>query len=466
MVEHHVANVRVVSSNLITRYFLITTEGSVSKAASSEKTRIEDVTVTVHRKPACRIELEVKTTPSLVADARKDAIKKVNKEVSFPGFRKGKAPDEMVLKKYPGAVESEWHKSIANTAFPAAMAQARTPVLNNGERVTFDLKKHSMEEGAELLFSFETEPSLPEVDPKQFHPKPVEKAEVGEKQVDEAIRQMRFFFARWIPIDGRGIQEGDYIQIDLHTIDGPKPEKVFDHVRFEVAPDRMANWMKALVLGAKPGDVLEGVSEADETASEEEKKEFVPKKVRLTIHRAETAELPEIDEEFCKKVGAENPEQLRESVRSILDRNAEDKAESEKREQVNQFLVQTYTFELPLSLIELEKNHRKKQMLQNPQSAASFEKLTAEERHKFDQKLYDESVQAVRLFYLTRKIVREAQLPITQGEVQQEAINSASGLGRRVNPEELPKEAYALALSKVILAKAQTYILEHCEKIA
>lgn len=438
----------------------------MSKAAPSEKSRVEEVTVTVHRKPACRIELEVKTSPSLVEAARKDAIKKVNKEVSFPGFRKGKAPEEIILKKYPGAVESAWHKSIADASFPAAMAQARTPVLNNGASVTFDLKKHSLEEGAELVFSFETEPAIPTIDPKAFLPKPVEKAEVGDKQIDEAIRQMRFFFARWTPIEGRGIQEGDLIQIDLETLDGPKPEKVFDNVRFEVAPARMANWMKNLVLGAKAGDVLEGISEADDTATEEEKQEFVPKKVRLTIHRAEIAELPELDDEFCKKVGADNPEALRESVRNILDRNAEDKVQAQKRDQINDFLMQTYMFELPLSLIETERNHRQQQLLHNPQSAASYEKLTAEERRKFDQKLYDESSQAVRLFYLSRHIVREAKIPITQAEVQQEAINSASAYGQRIDPEHLPKEAFALALSKVILAKAQNYILEHCEKSA
>lgn len=437
----------------------------MSKAASSEETRVEDVTVAIHRKPACRIELEVKTAPSLVADARKKAIKKVGKEVAFPGFRKGKAPEEVILKKYPGAIESEWHKAIADAAFPAAMAQARTPVLNNTS-VSFDLKKHSLEDGAELVFSFETEPAVPSVDPKQFHLQPVKKAEVGEKEVDEAIRQMRFFFARWTPIDGRGIQEGDFIQIDLHTIDGPEPEKVFDHVRFEVAPERMANWMKALVLGAKPGDVLEGVSEADDTASEEEKKEFTPKKVRLTIHRAETAELPEIDEDFCKKVGADNAETLRDSVRTILERNAEDKADSQRRDQINLFLAQSYPFELPLSLIETEKNHRKNQLLQNPHSAESYEKLSPEEKRKFEEKIYDESAQAVRLFYLSRHVVREMKISITQQEVQQEAVNSASSYGRRIDPEHLPKEAFAIALSKVILTKAQNYILENCEKSA
>ncbi len=436
----------------------------MSKAAPTEETKIQDVTVHINRKPACRVDLEVKAAPSLVAAARKDAIKKVGKEVSFPGFRKGRAPEEIVLKKFPEAIESQWHKSIADACFAAAQMQARVPVLNNGASITFDLKKHSLEEGAELTFSFETEPVLPTVDPKLFHPKPVKKAEVGEKQIEEAIRQMRFFYAQWSPIEGRGIQEGDYIQIDLETLDGDVPQKIFDQIRFEVSEARMANWMKNLTIGAKAGDVLEGLSEADESATEEEKKEFTPKKVRLTIHRAESANLPDLDDEFAKKVGAESFAALRESVQSILDRNAEDKVQSELREQVNDFLVQHYSFDLPLSLIDTERNHRKSQFLNDSEAKASYEKLSDEEKHKIDEKIYTESSQAVRLFYLTRHIVRQAEIPVTHGEVQQEAVSSANSLGRRVDPDHLPKEAFALALSKVIMAKAQTYILENSQK--
>jgi trigger factor len=436
----------------------------VSKTVPSEKDQSLDVTINVNRKPACRVDLEVKASPSLVATARKNAIKKVGKEVSFPGFRKGRAPEEIVVKKYPEAIESEWHKSIADAAFAAAQMQARIPVLNNGANITFDLNKHSLEEGAELRFSFETEPELPKVDPKQFHPTPVKKAEVGEKQIDEAVRQMRFFYAKWTPLEGRGIQEGDYIQIDLDTIDTDQPQKVFNQIRFEVSQARMANWMKALVIGAKAGDVLEGLSEADEDGTEEDKKEFTPKKVRLTIHHAEEATLPNLDDEFTKKVGAENLAALRESVKSILDRNAEDKVQSELREQINDFLVKTYAFELPLSLIDTERNHRKSHFLKDPQSAASYAKLSDEEKHKIDEKIYNESSQAVRLFYLTRHIVRDAEVPVTHGEVQQEAVSSASALGQKVDPDKLPKEAFALALSKVIMAKAQNYILENYKK--
>lgn len=436
----------------------------MTKAAPSKEVSVDEVEVNVQRKPACRIELEVKASPTLVLAARKEAIKKVGKEVSFPGFRKGKAPEAMILKQHPGTVESEWHKSIANAAFAAAQSKAKVSVLNNGIPVTFDLKKHSLEDGAELVFSFETDPVLPSIDPTLFQPNFPKKAEVGEKEIEEAIRQMRYFYAEWKQVESRGIQQGDTIQIDLETFDGETPQKVFDQVRFEVSEERMAQWMKNLVLGAKAGDVLEGMSEADVSATEEEKKEFTPKKVRLTIHRAEEATLPELNDEFAKKVGSESCEQLRESVQSILEKNAQDKVQSQLREQVNEFLIREYAFELPLSLIDTERNHRKEQLLRDPHQAAQHEKLSEEEKNQFNEKLYEESSQAVRLFYLSRHVVKEAGLTVTHGDVQQEAVQSALARGQKVDPGNLPKELYALALSKVILSKAQDHILANCKK--
>jgi len=428
---------------------------------SEQLTREEqqtDVTAIVHRKPACHIELEVKASPALVLAARKEAIKKIGKEVTFPGFRKGHAPEEVVVKKYASAIESEWHKSIADAAFNAAQLQVRISLLPHTP-VTFDLKKHSLEEGAELIFSFDTEPEVPTVDPKQFQAKLVKRDEVSEKQIDEAIHQSRFYFAQWRPITDRGVQEGDYIMIDLHTIED-EPQKVFDHVRFQVMKERMADWMKQLVIGAKSGDILEGVSEPDADANEQEKAEFKPKKIRLTIHQVEEPTLPEM-EDFAHKMGVKDIPAMREAVRSALARNIEEKIQTQLNDQVNEFLIDRYTFELPLSLIETEKNHRMKQLHTNPKFKEPYDRMSQAEKKKVEENIYNESVQAVRLFYLTRQIVRDAKITVTHAEVQQEAARSANAFGQTVDPEHLSKEVFALALSKILLAKAQNYILEN-----
>ncbi|HSX25973.1 MAG TPA: trigger factor [Chlamydiales bacterium] len=434
----------------------------MSQGATAQPTEIagKQVRVLVYRKPACLIELNVKAAAEIVKQARKEAIKGVNKEVTLPGFRKGKAPDEMILKKYPADVERQLHKSIADVAFQEAQKIANVPVLNNNSSISFDLKKIS-DEGAELVFAFETEPKVPSVDGKLFVPKPVERAEVAEKQIEEAVRQMMFFYAQWKLVEDRPIQEGDYIMIDLDTVEGETVQRVFNHIRFEVSGQRMANWMKLLVIGAKSGAILEGMSEVDETATEEERREFKPKKVRLHILKVEEAVLPELNDEFAKKVGAANVAHMRQSIADLLNKQADEKARNDLREQVNEFLIAEYAFELPKSLIETEKKHRQAQLMQDPKFKANWNRMSQEERKNIEEKIENESAQAVRLFYLSRQVVHDAKIPVTHKEVQDEAIATLQSYGsRNVEIDRIPKEIYALALSKVILAKSQENILQ------
>jgi trigger factor len=429
----------------------------VSQSASTEQT----VQVKVTEKPACRIELDVIAPPEMVQNAQKLAIKSVSKEISLPGFRKGKAPEAMILKKFPADVERKLQKELADLAFVTAQKTAKIPVLNNNSPISFDSKKISLEDGAELVFSFETEPKIPEIDASKFSEKPLTKPEVADKQIDEAIRQMRFFYAQWTPVQDRPIQDGDYIMIDLDTVENDETQRVFNHIRFEVTKDKMADWMKKLVEGAKSGDVLNGVSEPDTTATEAEKAEFKPKNVRITILKVEEATLPELDDAFAKKVGATDPAHMRQAITDLLNKQADDKVQNDLRDQVNDFLIANYTFELPQSLIETEKKHRFNQMMHDPKFKAGWNKMSQEDRKSLEEKTALEANEAVRIFYLSRQIVKSNNIAVTHQEVQTEAISIyQSHAGGNVEADQMPKEIFALALSKVILTKAQDHILK------
>lgn len=416
--------------------------------------------VLIH-KPACRIELRVKTTTPLIEKAKGDAIKAVGKEATLPGFRKGKAPVELVQKKYPQQIEKELHSTLANLTFQEAQKLTNTPLLNQTSKVTFDLQKID-ENGAEITFSFETEPTVPSIDPTQFHPKKKERPNVGDKEIDEAIRQARFFFAEWKPIIDRPIQEGDFVMIDLDTIENEKPERVFHSVRFEVVKERMAEWMYRLIVGASVGESRDGISEPDQTLTEEERKEFKPKKVRITILKLEEAKLPDLNDEFAHKIGAKDTDDMRQKVAEMLYHQLEDAAHQALREEVNVFLVEKHPFELPQSLIDMEKDHRIRELSQNPQFVKEWETMPEKARESFKNKLDQESTRAVQLFYLSRQIVRDANIGITHKEVQDEAIRTlrAGGHQEQIPVDQIPKEVFALALSKVILARAQDYIIE------
>jgi trigger factor len=426
--------------------------------ATLEEFKSDLVSARVKRDSACRIELEVTAASKLVQDARRHALKTVNKEVTFPGYRKGKAPDELIFSKYPQQVDKEIHNHLADLAFVEAQKQTKIPVLNNNSSISFKMNKLDENE-AELSFSFETEPALPVVDAKQFTPKPVTRPEVGDKQIDEAIHQMLYYYAQWTPVLDRAIQDGDTIIIDLDTKNGETYTNVFNHIRFEVSKQRMANWMKELVAGAKSGAVLFGTSRADDTATEAEKEEFLPKEIRLTIIKVEKAELPVLDDAFAQKVGAPDVASMKKSITDMLNAQADQKARDAAREQINDFLVDTYNFDLPTSLVETERKHRFEQHMQNEKFKKSWEAMPTEEKGKIEAKLIRESAQAVRLFYLSRKVISDAKIQITHQEVQDEAVTTMSQF-KGMEGDKIPKEIYALALSKIILAKAQDHLIE------
>src|SRR5580704_14680134 len=108
-----------------------------------------EVRFSIHRKPSCSIEFEVEALTPLVQSAHKKALKTVAKEITIPGFRKGKAPDELVLKNYPETVDKKWQEIIADLAFRECEKLAKVPLLHRDARIVYKMKKHDIQ-GAEL----------------------------------------------------------------------------------------------------------------------------------------------------------------------------------------------------------------------------------------------------------------------------------------------------------------------------
>src|SRR3569832_454760 len=215
------------------------------------------VKVKAHFKPACKVELEVETAPSIVKEAHKKAVKLVGKEVTIAGFRRGKAPENLIEKNYPKQVESELQKIVSDLSFREAIKVCKIPVLNNELKIGYNMKSHSMTDGAKLILFFETEPTIPTIAPQTVTLKAVERPEVNDDKVEETIRQVQLFFAAWTRVDSRPIQEHDFVILDVDVIEDDTPRSLFSGVRFEVTNRAMAKWMKDLIMGHHRGEVLD-----------------------------------------------------------------------------------------------------------------------------------------------------------------------------------------------------------------
>jgi trigger factor len=384
---------------------------------------VENIEIKIEKQKNCKIILKIKAPSSLIKKAKEEALKDLKKEVSLPGFRKGKAPNEMIEKKHPQILKDKWEKKIADLSFMQAHSQEKLPILSSSSRIVFNLDEYS-DKGASLTFTYETEPEVPKVDPKKFKEPKVKEKKITKKEVDEAIRQASFFFAKFED-KNEPIEEGDYVIIDLESLDIEPSVKVFQDTRFEVSSKAMAEWMKKLILNRKVNDVIEGFSEADENASEKEKEEFTKKRILITIKKVEKAFLPEIDDEFAKKMGSENVEDMRKNIEEMLTKQSHESTSKEKREAVNHFLL-SYDFELPENLLNTEVESRKQSLLKDFNFKSKFDKMSEKEKKNVDADILKHSIEAIKIFYLSKEIIKDQKINISDDEIKKEALDYCS----------------------------------------
>ena len=391
------------------------------------------------------------------------AVKRVAKEVSLPGFRKGKVPDELVAKNFSREIDKEWEKEIASMAFQACQKISPIRPLQIEGKVKFTMKSHS-KAGALLSLHFETEPSLPTIDPKQLELKAVKRPEVNQEKVEETIRQIQLFFAKWESIKDRPVAENDFVILDVDVMEDNPPSPLFTDTRFEVTEKSMAKWMLDIVLGKNIGQSIEAVSTPDESASQEDKETLKPKKVRVTIKAIDIPTLPPNDESFLKTLGVASHEELITNITKLLNTQADAHVKEALREQVNNFLLTQCPFELPASLVLEETRFRFKQLAQDPDFQNYWNQLSQEDRNKAVKIISTQADKAVRLFYLCRKIITDEKISVSAQDIPPPASNALELL---LHPQKIhhhqrtPEIEHAEAYSRIILEKAEDYLIAH-----
>jgi len=435
-----------------------------------KKHKSDSVEVTVTTKPNCVVELLVKASPTLVQSSYRKAIKSIAKEVSIPGFRKGKAPDNLIEKKYSKHLEDRWKQEIADTSFKEAQQLAKVPLLNGNARISFDMQKHSKEDGAEMTFAFETEPVIPELEPSSLDVIDVQPEVIDDAKVSETIDHIRSFFGTWEPVKDRAVKEDDYVTLDIFNIESDPEEKALANTRFKVNRENMAKWMYDLVLGMKIGDKKEGVSTPDEDAPEEFKNENPAKKVRVELVTIQALDLPPIDDELAKKVGATSIEEMTSRLQKLLEKRSEKEARDRQRDHVADALVEQCAFDLPESILQKEVQFRVKQLANDPNYQERLKSMNEEEKKESIESVRKHADNAVRLFYICRALCNKFKLDVTPDDLAPAKMDSpldAMFVDRNefYDYKTLSQEQQAIVLSRIMLHKAEDYIIEKGNKV-
>jgi len=304
--------------------------------------------------------------PSEVVDAEIDRVaRQYSRKARIPGFRPGKAPARVIRQRFRDQILHD----VAHDLIPPAIDEAlRTRGVEAVD--TPDIRDVNFDEGKALTFtaSFET---LPPFDPGQLDTLALRRpsATVADGAVDQALQKLRERAARFTPVNGRGVAEGDTVTLDIAR---SQVETSSDDAASATTRLLDKHEDVAVELGSKgnpPGfdaHLLDLDVKAEKTftihyptdyqvgelADTDVSYSIVVKDIRRRV-------LPELDDEFAKDLGEfDTLEDLTARVREDLEQEARNGAQREMRTELMKQLAARLPFEVPRSLVEHEIDRR------------------------------------------------------------------------------------------------------------
>ena len=239
-------------------------------------------------------ELEINIPWSELESDFNATIKKFSKKVKMPGFRAGKIPRDRLMQQFQGNIETEFMENNFQKYYLMAVQQEELLPVNKAEisDVHFHMNEH---------FSFK---AVFEIEPEMIIPK-LKRNSLSvqrtiyihdEHDIEDAIMQLRKSHATIATVEDGAI-EGDYLICTLQKLDEsgvPIIGKKFEKQYLRVGKGSFTDNQKEKLIGLKPGDsnrVILPVNEEGENAEYE-----------LTVGNVEREILPEINEEFLKRI--------------------------------------------------------------------------------------------------------------------------------------------------------------------
>lgn len=429
----------------------------------------EHLAVQLNREPSSIAKLHISVSPTATKAAYEKAIKNINKEVTLPGFRKGKAPRELVIQMYAKHVENEQREIVVNTSFTEALDLIKMrPFTNESIKVT-NFKTMSNDKGTEFSIQFESYPEIPQIDPKSLKLNHIQPDSVTDDQVKNSVEELRLWHAEWNEVD-RPVKENDYVDLDINLLEDPERVLCQD-TRFEVKENKMGTWMRKLVIGKKVGESVEGMSEKEtkdddcsgcDNPDHHHDHSFKPTKCRITIKSIKEPKLPEVDDAFAAKVGLKQASELEGKVREDLERQAKDRAQNAMRSQLEKKLNSEYPFEIPSSIIENEKSYRLEEKIEDLREEGISEDVIQSKMKELEAEVTKEAVEAYRVFFMLSKVISENKMNVSQEELMREYVKQMympageSFINQKMQPEEIQRRLSSYLLNR----KAKDYLIE------
>ncbi|MGQ0642021.1 MAG: trigger factor [Gemmatimonadaceae bacterium] len=363
--------------------------------------------------------LEVSVPADEVKAATEKTARRYASKVRVPGFRAGKAPPQMVLKRFADAIRQETIESIVQEAYRKVIERENLKVA--AQPHIHDLK---FTEGEPLTFNLHVE-VRPEVALARLAGFRVTRTErpVTEAHVREQIDQMREQRATWTPVDERS-KEGDLVTVQLSTTDDNGEMSEPKEYKIVLGAGTAIPGIEELITETQPGDTAERAVRWPDDFPDESQRGKV-KQVRLTLTDVKRKILPELDDAFAREVGDfESLAALQEAVRTDLRASATRETEAEVRQKLLDEVIGANPFDVPRSWVG-----------QVVQAYAEMYRIPNEEKERFASQFLPAAERQVRRDLVVETIAERETLAAVEKDIDDRIAEMAAK--RSIDPGKL-----------------------------
>lgn len=297
--------------------------------------------------------LTVEVTPEELEGALQKAYLKNRKQISVPGFRKGKVPRQMIEKLYGPEI---FYEDAANELIPEAYDKALDECeLELVSRPAISVVQ--LEKGKPFIFTAEVAVK-PEVTLGEYKGIEVEKADTAatDEEIHAEIDKERENNSRTIAVEDRAVQDGDMTVIDFEGfVDGTAFEggKGTDYP-LTIGSGAFIPGFEEQLVGAE----LNKEVEVNVTFPEEyHAKELAgkPAVFKCTVKEIKVKELPELDDDFAQDVsGLDTLEEYKADVRKKLEEKKAAEAKAKKEDAVIEKIIEGAQMEIPEAMVKTQ----------------------------------------------------------------------------------------------------------------
>ena len=416
---------------------------------------------------------EVKLEFTIEAKVFDEGIKKVfNKNAKYfniPGFRKGKAPMNIVEKYYGAEI---FYEDAFNEVVPAAYDEAiKAEKLDVVSRPDIDIKQ--IGKGKDLIFTA-TVALKPEVKLGKYKGVAADKTvyEVSEEDIEKEINLMADRNSRMVTVEDRAAQMGDTAVIDfVGSVDGVEFDggKAENH-ELQLGSNTFIPGFEDQVVGMK----VEEVKDINVTFPEEYfSKDLAGKAAvfKVTLHEIKVKELPVIDDEFAKDVSEfDTLAELKADVKAKKEEQNALRSKSELEEAVVKAISEASEVDIPAGMIEVEIEN----MAQDMDRRLSYQGINLEQYLKMVGQTMDDfkkqnepaAKDSIKYRLVLEAIAKDAKVEVSDEEVEAKIKELAETYGRKEDELKANTELVENIKESLKSEKVITKVKEAKEKAA